>query len=227
MSNVPDDPDAAVNNDLPEGEVSADNNEISEASEITRDEVQATDQEGGTAASEIPRQQREATADAQDNVRRRISRSSTPRRRTQDPAVETPSSILMQYILDQKKDSSRETNHIDTFLSGIAETMKSLPPLYQHMAKSRIFNVVSEIELQVLMKTQTSSVHPVPETSQLLHNTPSTSQGIRNFQPHVFQEGLPLPTNQGQSPSLAESEHFGSNESSELQPEFQTQFHSF
>lgn len=62
----------------------------------------------------------------------------------------------MKYIMEQK-DVSREKDIIDNFLSGIAANMKSFSPLYQHIAISVIFNVVSEYELELLMKTDVFS----------------------------------------------------------------------
>jgi hypothetical protein len=35
---------------------------------------------------------------------------------------------------------------IDTFLEGLAPTLKKLPPYYQHWAKGKIFSFVQELE---------------------------------------------------------------------------------
>ncbi|XP_066969457.1 uncharacterized protein [Macrobrachium rosenbergii] len=61
------------------------------------------------------------------------------------------------YYLQRSQDVRRSTDHIDAFLFGIAETVKLFPPVYQHMAKSKIFSAVSELEMEVLMKAQVPS----------------------------------------------------------------------
>lgn len=68
------------------------------------------------------------------------------------------------------KNTLLEKNITDYFLSGIAATVKSFQPLSQHRAISSIFSVVSEIELEVWMKTETYLVEPVPVTSLELHS---------------------------------------------------------
>ncbi|XP_076637514.1 uncharacterized protein LOC143349831 isoform X1 [Colletes latitarsis] len=44
---------------------------------------------------------------------------------------------------------------MDAFLYGVGQTIKTFPPIYQHMAKLKIFNIVSDIEMQLLMAPQT------------------------------------------------------------------------
>ncbi|KAK5640218.1 hypothetical protein RI129_011029 [Pyrocoelia pectoralis] len=63
--------------------------------------------------------------------------------------AESPSTALMKYIIS-KNEQPTSTNAVDAFLAGIGETIKTFPPVYQNMAKSKIFNIVSEIELQLL-----------------------------------------------------------------------------
>ncbi|XP_068244096.1 uncharacterized protein [Palaemon carinicauda] len=71
--------------------------------------------------------------------------------------TEKPSSFLE--MLERSKDVQKSTSHIDAFLYGIAETIKTFPPIHQHVAKSKIFNAVSEIEMEILMKSQASVSH--------------------------------------------------------------------
>lgn len=75
---------------------------------------------------------------------RRSQNSPTP--------LDTPSALLVKYILDKDdpQNVSQVLNHddIDTFLMGIASTLKKLNPYNQHIAKGRIFNVVHELEAQ-------------------------------------------------------------------------------
>lgn len=63
---------------------------------------------------------------------------------------ETASATLMKYLL-QKKETETKTESVvhpvDAFLSSLSATLKTLDPYNLNLAKSRIFNVVQEIEL--------------------------------------------------------------------------------
>lgn len=48
------------------------------------------------------------------------------------------------------KEPPLNDNSIDLFLSGIAATVKKFSPEYQHMAKSKIFTIVSDLEWEYL-----------------------------------------------------------------------------
>ncbi|XP_076164977.1 uncharacterized protein LOC143145465 [Ptiloglossa arizonensis] len=50
--------------------------------------------------------------------------------------------------------SSSSKHPMDAFLYGVGQTIKTFPPIYQHMAKLKIFNIVSDIEMQLLMAPQ-------------------------------------------------------------------------
>lgn len=71
---------------------------------------------------------------------------------------ETASSTLMKYLLENKKstESNSQKDPIDSFLMGIAATMKSLDPYHANLAKTKIFNPVQEVEMQQIMHNQTS-----------------------------------------------------------------------
>ncbi|XP_064115895.1 uncharacterized protein LOC135221871 isoform X2 [Macrobrachium nipponense] len=58
---------------------------------------------------------------------------------------------------ERNQEVKRSTDHIDAFLFGIAETVKLFPPVFQHMAKNKIFNAVSELEMELLLKSQVLS----------------------------------------------------------------------
>ncbi|XP_076062914.1 uncharacterized protein LOC143038000 [Oratosquilla oratoria] len=137
-------------------------------------------------ASKLTRIKQEVTEPTEDNICVCIPKSlSSNAKNTQSSIIEAEASVLLKYILDQKKDVPRPTNPIDAFLYGIGETIKSFPPLYQHMAKSKISSVVSDIELELLLKTQGTSDFKVSEGSPLLHSTistPSSSQETQNSQ---------------------------------------------
>lgn len=61
---------------------------------------------------------------------------------------ENESVTLLDYLLDKIKKEKRTDQHpIDAFLNGIAATIKNFSPYYQHLAKSKIFEVVQQLEL--------------------------------------------------------------------------------
>lgn len=66
---------------------------------------------------------------------------------------ETASSTLMKYILECKetKTSQQSVHSVDTFLSGIASTLKTLNPYNLNLAKRKIFAIVQDIELTQIM----------------------------------------------------------------------------
>lgn len=51
---------------------------------------------------------------------------------------------------------------IDTFLASIRESLKTFPPLYLHRAKSKIFSIVSDIEMEVLLYGERGNVEVDP-----------------------------------------------------------------
>lgn len=50
----------------------------------------------------------------------------------------------------QSDSKSNEKDAVDAFFVAMAETVKTFPPIYQHIAKNKIFNVVSGIEIEIL-----------------------------------------------------------------------------
>ncbi|KAG8305655.1 hypothetical protein J6590_065575 [Homalodisca vitripennis] len=106
--------------------------------------------------------------------------SAKRKRKLEAKPQETASSQLMAYILAEKKKESSE-NHgqhpVDTFLSRIATTLKSLHPVRFHSAKGKIFNIVQEYELQELLENsnqQTNMVPPNNMSSDSMSLTTST-----------------------------------------------------
>jgi hypothetical protein len=53
---------------------------------------------------------------------------------------ESDSAVLMKYILENKAEHPQETDAIDSFLSEIAVTPKSLSSYYQNIAKQNVFS---------------------------------------------------------------------------------------
>lgn len=73
--------------------------------------------------------------------------------------IDTASSVLMKYLVESDKQETKVTanNHpIDIFFNSLAATVKTFSPEYQHMAKSKLFNVVSELEWSHLQSKNTN-----------------------------------------------------------------------
>lgn len=101
---------------------------------------------------------------------------------------ETASSTLMKYILENKNESKSELSAIDQFFLSMCSTVKQFSPYHQHLAKTKIFSIVSEIELENLGSIQ---------QQQLFH---PRSQSISNFDvQHQVQAVAPqMPPGQSQ-----------------------------
>lgn len=60
----------------------------------------------------------------------------------------------MKYILEKKNEENpkekNEPSAIDQFFLNICSTVKQFSPYHQHLAKTKIFAIVSEIELENL-----------------------------------------------------------------------------
>lgn len=109
-----------------------------------------------------------------------------------NPSSETASSTLMKYILENKNEENlnekKESSAIDQFLLSMCSTVKEFSPYHQHLAKTKIFSIVSEIELENLRTIQ----------QQQLFNP--RSQSISNFdvQPQVQAVAPQMPPGQSQ-----------------------------
>lgn len=77
-----------------------------------------------------------------------------------DPTVSTQnaSATLMKFILDNRDSKSSEADKtldaLDHFFSSICSTVKQFSPYMQHVAKNKIFSIISELELEQLKYTQ-------------------------------------------------------------------------
>ncbi|XP_072390316.1 uncharacterized protein [Diabrotica undecimpunctata] len=126
--------------------------------------------------------------------------------------AESPSTTLMKYIIS-KTEQPTNTNPIDAFLSGISETIKTFPPVYQHMAKTKIFGIVSEIELQLLApisgQQQPSAYDPYRQPSNQSHNNyvnmgvPSAPLLQQQQFPGIISHSMSSPTTDSSQSSCA------------------------
>ncbi|XP_025409208.1 uncharacterized protein LOC112682735 [Sipha flava] len=91
---------------------------------------------------------------------------------------QTASSVLMKYILgNETNDEPNATFYkhpIDTFFQGLAATVKTFSPEYQHMAKNKVFGIVSDLEWAQLQNKSANPQIPLsinPSTSYFCSNT--------------------------------------------------------
>lgn len=107
--------------------------------------------------------------------------------------TETASSVLMKYLVESDKKETKETANdhpIDIFFNSLAATVKTFSPEYQHMAKSKLFNVVSELEWAHLQSKNTNYQgptpinFPAPENRSNRHPTPFVQ--TQNIQQAVY-----------------------------------------
>lgn len=111
-------------------------------------------------------------------------------------ASESPSSILMKYILE-KNSANRQNDQsdIDTFLTSIRATLKKFSPYYLHLAKGRIFNIVHELDFQQLQNSaqpqssQNNSPWPSPSASTIQNDSPWPTPTASPSQNTNVQEG--------------------------------------
>ncbi|XP_025409220.1 uncharacterized protein LOC112682744, partial [Sipha flava] len=86
---------------------------------------------------------------------------------------ETASSTLMQHLINSGNNESKKTTDvhlIDSFFHGLTATVKTFSPKYQLMAKKKLFNLVSDLELAQLQNNQMT-----PSTSNLTSDLGSNS----------------------------------------------------
>lgn len=106
--------------------------------------------------------------------------------------TETASSVLMKYLVESDKQETKVTanNHpIDIFFNSLAATVKMFSPEYQHMAKTKLFNVVSELEWAHLQSKNTNFQVPTQINFPALDNR-SNTHPISFFQTQTTQQEI-------------------------------------
>lgn len=106
-----------------------------------------------------------------------------PKRKKRDKTQtdETPSTILMKYLLDSKKNTPLPDD-IEQFMAGITTTLRSFPPRDRAIAKAKIFEIVSHMEINILSR---------PSTSNSMVSTPSsydTNYSENTLMPDTMQD---------------------------------------
>lgn len=76
-----------------------------------------------------------------------------PKKRT-TKTPESAASTLKKYIMQKRENdiaNTTQTHSVDTFLAGLSPTLKSFTPYYSNMVKSKIFSIVQEYEMQMIV----------------------------------------------------------------------------
>lgn len=128
---------------------------------------------------------------------------------------QTASSVLMKYILDNEtNDEPKATSYahpIDTFFQGLAATVKTFSPEYQHMAKNKLFGIVSDLEWAQLQNKSANPQIPLsvnPSTSYFCSNTQvAPSQNTMQY----IQTPTPSPISRPSSSTSTTTQHFYEN----------------
>ena len=127
--------------------------EFDEIGEMDEEELlQADSEHDGTAEQED-----QSPASAKNKFKNRIFRGTQKRPRYQP---EPASAVLMKYLVesDKKRQAEPPVDPNDAFFKSIAATVKTFSPYHQNICKSRIFAIVSEMELTEILQ-ETKSAH--------------------------------------------------------------------
>jgi hypothetical protein len=101
-------------------------------------------------------QEEQTPASTKTKVKNKILRGTLKRPRYQ---LETASAVLTKYLVESDKGRQAEppVDPIDTFFKSIAGTVKMFSPYHQNICKSKIFAIVSEVEMtEILQATQST-----------------------------------------------------------------------
>jgi hypothetical protein len=123
------------------------NLEFDEKGEMNEEELlQVESEHDGTAE-----QEQQTPASAKNELKNKIFRAALKCPRYQP---ETSSTVLMKYLVQSDKERQAEppVDPIDMFFKSIAATVKMFSPYHQNICKSRIFAIVSEVEMTEILK---------------------------------------------------------------------------
>ncbi|CAH0730605.1 unnamed protein product, partial [Brenthis ino] len=84
-------------------------------------------------------------------------------KRGQKATDETPSTVLMRYIIESKNNTP-PPDDIEQVMAGVVTTLRSFPPRERAIAKAKIFKIVSDMEIDILSRPSTSSTVSTPST---------------------------------------------------------------
>lgn len=77
------------------------------------------------------------------------------KRKVQKRNEETPSTVLMKYIIESKKNTPTPDD-IEQFMAGITTTLRTFPAKDRAITKAIIFEIVSQKEIEILSRPSTS-----------------------------------------------------------------------
>ncbi|XP_016660817.1 uncharacterized protein LOC107884027 [Acyrthosiphon pisum] len=151
-------------------------------------------------------------------------RKCTKKRTTKTP--ESASSTLMKYIIQKRENdiaNTTQTHSVDAFLAGLSPTLKSFTPYYLNIVKSKIFSIVQEYEMQMIVdeeKKKTTFMTPypthfLPPQQQFGRAFPSSSAQHLNHNTYPstqLQKEMPSPSvsNYSSSPPSQQVSHVAS-----------------
>lgn len=103
---------------------------------------------------------------------------------------ETASAVMMKYLIDKKSKEENDTlkHHVDVFLAGIAFTMKELDPYRVNIAKTRIFSIIQELEMDQIMNDQ-RQVYTQTSQIPVTQNNTNTNRNIE----HILSQSIDEP----------------------------------
>uniref|UniRef100_A0A2A4JXY4 MADF domain-containing protein n=1 Tax=Heliothis virescens TaxID=7102 RepID=A0A2A4JXY4_HELVI len=112
-------------------------------------------------------------------------------KRGQKATDETPSTVLMKYIIESKNNTP-PPDDIEQVMAGVVTTLRSFPPRERAIAKAKIFKIVSDMEIEILSRPSTSSTVSTPSTFDTYEDNtpmPETIQDFyQGFQPDLTDE---------------------------------------
>lgn len=79
--------------------------------------------------------------------------------------IKTPdsaSTTLMKYIMQKKENNMSnvtQNNPVDAFLAGLSPTLKTFTPYYLNLVKSKIFSIVQEYEMKMILDEEQKKNH--------------------------------------------------------------------
>ena len=128
------------------------NLEFDEKGETDKEEyVQAEIEHDGTAE-----QKEQTPANANNKFKSKIFRGTQKLPRYQP---ETASAVLMKYLVESDKERQAEppADQTDAFFKSTTATAKTFSPYHQNICKSRIFSILSEVEItEILGETKST-----------------------------------------------------------------------
>lgn len=84
-----------------------------------------------------------------------------PLRRLRNP-VEVAPSVVMRYLVENEKKEGKPVHPTDLFFQSTAAVVKQFSPYYQNVCKTKVFNVVSDLEMTQILEKIPSAAPQTP-----------------------------------------------------------------